>query len=51
MNKKPFLSLSTKVVLIFFVSLSAITGTLMSVFLQTFVTQSEQERVWRQKKA
>lgn len=51
MNKKPFLSLSTKVVLIFFVSLSAITGTLMSVFLQTFVTQTEQERVWRQKKA
>ena len=51
MNKKPFLSLSTKIVLIFFLCLSAITGTLVSVFLQTFVTQSEQERAWRQKKA
>ena len=27
------------------------TGALLSVFLQTFVTQSEQERMWRQKKA
>lgn len=51
MNKKPFLSLSTKIVLIFFLCLSAMTGALLSVFLQTFVTQSEQERMWRQKKA
>ncbi|HBO59844.1 MAG TPA: hypothetical protein DD624_08060 [Alphaproteobacteria bacterium] len=51
MNKKPFISLSTKIVLVFFLCLSAMTGALLSVFLQTFVTQSEQERMWRQKKA
>ncbi len=51
MNKKPFVSLSTKIVLIFFLCLSAMTGALLSVFLQTFVIQTEQERVWRQKKA
>lgn len=51
MNKKPFVSLSTKIVLIFFLCLSAMTGALLSVFLQTFVAQTDLERVWRQKKA
>lgn len=51
MNKKPFVSLSTKIVLTIFLCLAAITGMVSAALMQEYVAQGEHERALRYKKA